>query len=66
MCTSAFITVQDIQNSHSMRMLPSKSIQNSIIVEISEFLGQLLVDDHNDDDDDKSQLNLSIALLHLE
>ena len=33
------------------------------ILEISKFLGQLLVDDNDDDEDKKSQLNLSIASL---
>ena len=36
------------------------------ILEISTFLGQLLVDDDDDDDDEKSQLNTSIASLHSE
>ena len=36
------------------------------ILEISKFLGQLLVDDDDDDDDEKCQLNAGIASLRSE
>ena len=50
-------------------MPASLTVISYTIVEISEFLGQLLVDDDDDDDDDddeKFQLDPSIASLRSE